>query len=206
VASIIYLIRHGETEWTLADRMQGALDSPLSDRGKAQAAIIGDILRAELARQQPFSVHCSPLGRARQTADIICARLEHRFDACRIDERLREATWGQWDGLTPDEIEKHTPGGLAARHRDKWNYVPPDGENYAMAGERAAAWLREFGGDGVAVVVCHGITGKLLRGLYLGLTEAEITRLDQPQDAVYRLQGGSITRLEADEAYEDMKT
>ncbi|MBT3884943.1 MAG: histidine phosphatase family protein [Rhodospirillaceae bacterium] len=193
--AVLYIVRHGETRWNQQDRMQGYLDSPLTDKGKSQAANMGDILKAALPGDQAVAIHCSPQGRALETAEIICERLRRDFSACKIDDRLREATWGVWDGMTLDEIEAHTPGALAARATDRWNYAPPDGESYAMVGERAGAWLRSVG-EGTHVVVSHGITGRLLRGLYMEMAKDEMGLLDQPQDAVYRLDAGVMTRLE----------
>jgi broad specificity phosphatase PhoE len=192
----LYIVRHGETEWNLENRMQGFLDSPLTDWGKAQAAAMGDILGPAFADCPSYSVHCSPQGRALETTEIICGRLEYDFGACKIDDRLREATWGVWDGMTLDEIEAHSPGGLAARAADRWNYAPPDGESYAMVGKRTGAWLGDFAGEGTRVVISHGITGRLLRGLYMGMAKADMGGLNQPQDAVYRLAGGAMTKLE----------
>lgn len=192
----LYIVRHGETEWNREDRMQGFLGSPLTETGKRQAATMGDILKEALAGEQSYAVHSSPQGRALETTEIICGRLNVDIGACQTDARLREATWGIWDGMTLDEIEAHTPGGLAARTKDRWNYAPPDGESYAMVGERAGAWLGDHASTGTHVVISHGITGRLLRGLYMEMAKENIGILDQPQDAVYRLEGGSVTRLE----------
>jgi broad specificity phosphatase PhoE len=99
---VIFLVRHGETEWNLARRYQGWGDSPPTGRGIAQAEAVGRGLRA-LPEAEGVRIVASPLGRARRTAELIQAT---RGDATpiRLDERLKEVSIGAWDGLDRDEI------------------------------------------------------------------------------------------------------
>ena len=198
----IYLFRHGETVWNAEKRAQGHLDSPLTEAGRAQARAMGLALARELARAgyEPPAVvvRASPLGRVRETLAIAAeaAGLLHD-DACH-DPRLREMSWGDWDGLNLPEIEARWPSEIEARRLDKWNYLPPNGENYVMAVARAQAALDDLvalaAGKPVAVFA-HGAIGRVLRGLFIGAPRDDIMAMDQPQDAFYRLHRGAADRI-----------
>jgi len=198
----IYLFRHGETVWNAEKRAQGHLDSPLTAAGRAQASAMGLALGQELARAgyEPPTVivRSSPLGRVRETLALAAeaAGLVHD-DACH-DHRLREVSWGDWDGLNLPEIEGRWPGEIAARRLDRWNYVPPNGENYVMASMRARLALDDIAAlaaDQPVAVFAHGAIGRVLRGLFLGAPQADILEMDQPQDAFYRLHRGAADRI-----------
>ena len=193
---MIYLVRHGETEWNRAGRMQGHLDAPLTARGEAQARAVGETLR-ELGVGR-FSLVASPLGRTRATAAIIARVLGRDPEDTATDDRLMEMTWGAWDGLTNAEIETRDPGALARRKADHWNYRPPvGGESYARMSLRVADWLAGLDDDRSRIVVSHGGTGRALRGLYGALSQAETLAQEEPQDAFYRLHDGLIGRIES---------
>jgi broad specificity phosphatase PhoE len=198
----IYLFRHGETVWNAEKRAQGHLDSPLTEAGRVQARAMGHALARELARtgyEPPgVIVRASPLGRVRETLAIAAeaAGLVHD-DACH-DHRLREMSWGDWDGLNSPEIEARWPGLMATRRQDKWHYCPPNGENYAMAAERARLALDDIvalAADKPVAVFAHGAIGRVLRGLFLGAPRDDIMAMDQPQDAFYRLHRGAADRI-----------
>ena len=198
----IYLFRHGETVWNAEKRAQGHLDSPLTETGRAQARAMGLALGQELARAgyEPPAVvvRASPLGRVRATLALAAeaAGLSHD-DGCH-DHRLREMSWGDWDGLNGAEIEARWPGQMAARRQDHWNYCPPNGESYVMVATRARRALDDIvalaAGKPVAVFA-HGGIGRVLRGLFIGATQADIVKMDQPQDAFYRLHRGAAERI-----------
>lgn len=198
----IYLFRHGETVWNAEKRAQGHLDSPLTEAGRAQARVMGRLLAQELARAgyEPPAVivRASPLGRVRETLALAAeaAGLVHD-DACH-DHRLREMSWGDWDGLNGPEIEARWPGAMAARRLDHWTYCPPNGENYIMAAERAQAALDDLVALAAAkpvAVFAHGAIGRLLRGLFVRAPQADILAMDQPQDAFFRLHRGAVERI-----------
>jgi len=198
----IYLFRHGETVWNAEKRAQGHLDSPLTEAGRAQARAMGLALAQELARAgyEPPAVvvRASPLGRVRETLAIAAeaAGLLHD-DACH-DHRLREMSWGDWDGLNLPEIEARWPSEIEARRLDKWNYCPPNGENYVMAVARAQAALDDLVALAAAkpvAVFAHGAIGRVLRGLFIGAPADDIMAMDQPQDAFYRLHRGAAERI-----------
>jgi broad specificity phosphatase PhoE len=200
----IYLFRHGETRWNAEKRAQGYLDSPLTEAGRRQAHAMGLALARELrdAGYEPSAVivRASPLGRVRETLAIAAKAAELAHDDECFDHRLREMSWGEWDGFTPAEIEARWPGALAARRLDHWTYVPPGGENYVMAAERARLALDDIAllaADRPVAVFAHGAIGRVLRGLFLGVSDVEIRTMDQPQDAFYRLHRGAAHRIDA---------
>lgn len=188
----IFLLRHGQTEWNAIGRIQGRLDSPLTPLGRRQAAALGTALRAAL-HGTDVDLRSSPLGRARETAAIVAGALGLAGTDIRIDERLRELSWGRWDGLTHAEIEAAAPGTLAARYADHWSHVPPEGESYAMGAVRLAdllADLRER--PRPVVLVSHGAVGRVIRGLFAGVPPDATVRLPEPQNAYHRLAGGRV--------------
>ena len=198
----IYLIRHGETAWNAQRRAQGHLDSPLTEMGRAQARSMGERLADELEQSgyapSRVVVRSSPLGRVRETLAIAAAAADLAHDAECFDHRLREMSWGDWDGLNGAEIEARWPGAMAARRLDHWHYQPPGGENFAMAVERARPALDDIAAlaaERPVAVFAHGGIGRVLRGLFLRVPDAEILTMDQPQDAFYRLHRGAAARI-----------
>jgi probable phosphoglycerate mutase len=109
----LLLLRHGQSEWNAVRRWQGLADSPLSDLGRRQAADASVALASGGHRFQ--SVWSSPLVRAAETGDIIADHLG--LGAVNVDERLSEADAGEWEGMTPDEINIAYPGFLADHRR-----------------------------------------------------------------------------------------
>jgi broad specificity phosphatase PhoE len=187
----ILLLRHGETEWNLERRYQGRFDSPLTERGAAQARAIGRRL-AGLPAAAASPIVASPQGRARRTAGIIREELGSA-GAVRIDERLRELTLGSWDGLTYGEIEAVSTAIFA--DGPEWCFRAPDGESYDAFAARVGEWLGEQNDMAPIIVVAHGLVSRVLRGLYAGLPRAVALTLPVPQDRIYRLSGGAIEQL-----------
>ena len=188
----IYFVRHGETIWNVERRLQGSLDSPLTERGRAQAlANALTLIEAEVTAL-PFVV--SPLGRARATLQIIRDRIGLPDQGYRVDDRLAEVRFGAWEGMTLKEVESNFPEQWAERQRAKWTHAPPNGESFAHASERLRAWAGELRGDVVAVA--HGAVGRILRGLNLGMPGEKITYSGDPlHHRVYRLAGGTEAAL-----------
>jgi broad specificity phosphatase PhoE len=172
----VLLLRHGQSEWNAVKRWQGTADSPLSDLGRSQARATGDRL---VHLGVAFAgVWASDLVRAGETASIIAERL-HAADrvastAVTTDERLREAHAGEWQGMTPDEIERRYPGWLDEHRR------PDSFEPYDEVVARATAAMIEIG-DAVphgrpALVVSHsGLIRSLIRSS--GIVDPRIPNL-----------------------------
>ena len=185
----VYLARHGQTEWNVAGRRQGQLDSPLTPNGLLQARRNA----ALLSSHQIDAVFASPLGRARQTAEILAKALP-----VQVLDDLAEVAHGEWSGLTSAEIDAAWPGQRAIRERDKYSFRFPGGESYADAdvrvGRALAAMVRS--GSLRPLVVSHEMVGRMLVKQLAGLTADEALRRDHPSDVVYRVRpGGEIDRV-----------
>jgi probable phosphoglycerate mutase len=188
----ILLVRHGETEWNRVQRYQGWSDSPLTERGIAQAESIGRFL-STLAGTASAELVASPIGRARHTAEIIRACLGGTAPLL-FDDRLREISLGSWEGLDRIEIAARVPGIFDSDGHYEWYFRTPDGEAYEAFSARVADWLGSAG-DRSVIVVTHGIVSRVLRGLYAGLHRTAALRLPVPQDRVFRLVDGAIDEI-----------
>ncbi|CAN1487520.1 phoE Broad specificity phosphatase PhoE and related phosphatases [Caulobacteraceae bacterium] len=189
----LYLVRHGQTEFNLARRYQGALDSPLTTLGVQQAGQMGALLATLVPAGTPMV--CSPLGRARRTAEIIAQTAG--LAAPTLDPRLVEVSLGAWDGMTDEDIDFAFPGARDGTNRWDWYFASPDGERYEAMAERLGSWLGEAtASDKPLVAVSHGVAGRVIRGLYASLDRDEALKLDVPQDAVFRLADGAVERID----------
>ncbi|MCA1408960.1 histidine phosphatase family protein [Ensifer sp. IC3342] len=179
---------HGETVWNTLGRFQGQKDSPLTQRGIEQADIVAGLLRKEISdNEQFFEMHVSPLGRTRETAD----RMQRVLPlARREDARLMEVSVGSWDGLTMFEIDNEFPGMLDGSDAFDWYFRSPDGESFDAACRRAMSWIADV--QGPTVAISHGLFGRLVRGVYSGLSRREMLDLPVPQDGFYRLHEGEF--------------
>ena len=191
---LLYYVRHGETDWNVAGRLQGRRDVALNARGHAQAFRCGEILRDVFARsgREPgeFDYVASPLLRARETMERMREALTIEPRQYRVDARLREMAFGDWEGLTLAEVAARDPAAIAARDRDKWRFVPPDGESYEQMSARVWEWYRDLRRD--SVVAAHGGAARALI-VRLGIEPAATApRLTIEQGVVYRLAPRSI--------------
>jgi probable phosphoglycerate mutase len=198
-SKLIFLVRHGETEWNRIRRYQGWLDSPLTPEGIAQAEAIGRLL-CRLPETAAAEIVASPIGRARHTAEIIAECLsDHRGRPrpVRFDERLREISLGSWDGLDKRDIRRRAPELFAGEEgRWEWYFRTPDGETYDAFAARIAAFLADLG-DVPVIAVSHGVVTRVLRGLYAGMPRDAALRLTVPQDRVFVLAGGTLQEIAA---------
>lgn len=185
----LYILRHGETEWNRAGRMQGWLDSPLTEKGRAQAARQGELLAAAgVSRHHRF--WSSPQGRAWDTARLALSR----FGAPILrDDRLREIGIGDWSGLTLAEIARLSGASMDGLDDFFWMDAAPKGEGFAAVRARARSFLNDL--DGPAVIVTHGILSRFLRAAVLDLDLEGTAGLPGGQGVVYRLVDGIMTKL-----------
>ncbi len=194
---LLYL-RHGETLWNRQRRVQGHKDSPLTRAGWWQAERLGRLLHGRFGEELGgFAWQASPLGRAWQTAVIVAETAG--VDPARIvrDDRLKEMTWGDWDGLTAAEIEARDPALWQARIADRWTVAPPGGgETQTDIVTRATAWLHALPPGSRTVAVAHGALGRAVRTAFLGLAPAAMLEMDEPHDAVFWFKDGELVRLE----------
>lgn len=191
---MIYLVRHGQTEFNLAGRFQGALDSPLTALGRIQAQTIARRLADLVPATTP--IVSSPLGRALSTAEII-RETAAPSRPVQFEARLREISIGAWDGMTDEDIELAYPGARGGLGRWDWHFHAPGGETYEGFSGRLAAWLAEaMAGPTPLIAVSHGGCSRVLRGLAAGLSRHEFLRLDVPQDVIFRLAPGHVERID----------
>jgi broad specificity phosphatase PhoE len=188
----LLLIRHGETQWNAERRYQGQLDSPLTERGIAQADAIARRL-AEIHEFDSAPVVASPLGRARQTAKIICAN--RKSTSFETDDRLGEVTLGSWDGLCRNEIEARSPGIFETHGPYEWYFHSADGERYDAFQARLSAFLEDALARPKLIIVAHGVVSRVLRGLYAGMPREVALSLPVPQDSIFRLSHGQVETL-----------
>ncbi len=193
---IVYYVRHGETDWNVAGRLQGNQDIPLNARGEAQAAHCGEVLRDLFGRDGvdagALDYVSSPMVRARRTMELARGALDLPPADYRIEQRLIEITFGDWEGFTIAQLRNRDPQRMAQREHDKWAFVPPNGESYAMVSARMRDWYEALTRD--VVVTAHGGTG---RGLiaYLGIAApAAAPLVDIVQGVVYVFRGKAMTR------------
>jgi len=190
-------IRHGETDWNAEGRLQGQRDVPLNATGCAQAARNGRALAAHFAGRgiDPDSLDwiASPLGRSRETMEIVRDTMGLAPQAYELDDALKEVTFGLWEGFTLAELKARDPAAVAARRADKWSFVPPGGESYEMLSARVCRFLDGLDAD--TVIVAHGGVLRVLTGLITGVPSAEVPTLAVPQDRFCVFSGGAGTWL-----------
>ena len=172
---MIVLARHGQTAFNAERRFQGRLPVPLDATGREQAAAL-----AEAAAGHGLAVlWCSPLRRARETADVVAARLGLEP---REDERFAETDTGDWTGRSFAEVQAAEPEAFAAFERADPGFAFPGGESYAAQAERVRAGLEGVrGGARPALVVCHrGVIRLALGGGAPPVANAALVPLERP--------------------------
>jgi probable phosphoglycerate mutase len=181
-----YVLRHGETEWNVAGRFQGGLDSALTPRGAAQANAMGQAL-ARLGVTTTHRWISSPAPRAIRTAELARGAPP---DA--LDPRLTEIGMGDWSGLTRTDIDTRWPG---PPDEDLMSFYArvPGGEQLAAVARRITALLTAL--DGPAVLVTHGITSRFLRGAVLGLPPQSLGTLPGGHGVIFRCTHGRVEEV-----------
>lgn len=187
----IYLTRHGETEWNLARRLQGQLDSPLTDKGKLQA----EWLRDRLEDIEFSAIYSSCSNRALDTAHIVKG---HRQMTIETRKELMEIMMGAWEGQKVQVIEKED----STNFFNFWNkpelFETTAGETFDEVIERSYQVLEEIRSNhtGNVLVVSHGI---VLKSLLCAIARKPLSKL---WDGPFMKQT-SLTIIEAtDEGFE----
>ncbi|MGF1649841.1 MAG: histidine phosphatase family protein [Hyphomicrobiaceae bacterium] len=214
----LIFIRHGQTDWNRLGRLQGHIDVPLNEVGRAQAKRNGAVLAENWARLAsggtrgngaaggkdhgpsgaqdalaalPFVA--SPLSRAVETMELVRASAGLPRAGYSVDPRLKEVCYGHWEGAYLAELKQQDPQGYNQRRFDKFHWRPIDGESYADLTARVSQWLATIDRD--HVVVSHGGVSRVIRGLFLDLAEDEIPNLEVPQDRIMVIERGSLVWL-----------
>ncbi|HCG6970614.1 TPA: histidine phosphatase family protein [Vibrio parahaemolyticus] len=187
----IFVLRHGETEFNADKKLQGHCNSSLTSKGSDQARRVGTTLK-QYVENRPFRVYSSTLGRALQTSQIVCEELNYSYENLNKEPRLKEFSLGEWEQRTIPSVEQEIPNLLA---QNDWYLQAPNCETYESVRERLSSWLSDVAHDEDIVVVSHGLTGIVLRGLLLGMDYTQVWQQDLPQDAFFIIEDGRITRV-----------
>lgn len=161
----LWLVRHGETEWSRDGRHTSTTDLPLTDAGEETARALGP----RLAEESFDLVLCSPRQRARRTAGLA------GFAEPEITEDLAEWSYGEYEGVTTEEVRRSVPGWTV------WTHPVPGGEDATAVAERldrVVARVRDLEGD--VLVFAHGHSLRALAARWLGLDvrDGRLLRLD----------------------------
>jgi len=186
------LVRHGQTEWNRVERFRGRADVPLNETGLAQAEATG---RRVAAEWRPAAVYSSPLSRALRTAEAIA---RHFGLPVQPHPGLLDIHYGEWQGLTPDEVRQRWPE--AARD---WYEAPhlariPGGETLDDLRSRGLAAVKELAArheGGTIVLVGHTVINRIILLAVMGLGNDRFWRLRQDTCAinVFEAEGGDFT-------------
>ena len=187
----LILVRHGESEWNRAGRIQGQVNSPLTDLGINQAKEIRDYLSGILLNQE-LEIYTSPLDRAIQTAEIIAQGIEYPSRKIIIEERLNDFNVGEISGTFGwDKVAEIFPEQAQLRLQDPMRFHPSGGESGAEFEARLRSLLEDLMDDGtLKLMVSHGIVNKFIRGILKNLSGKEMVELGESQNTIYRLEQG----------------
>jgi broad specificity phosphatase PhoE len=192
---VLYFLRHGQTDWNAEGRLQGQADTDLNALGRSQATANGHRLAELIGDPAGFDFVASPLSRTRQTMEL--ARSAMGLDPAdyRLEPRIVEVHFGDWQGFTFAELERSDPGCGARRNADKWHFLPPgDGaESYQTLSERIGPWLRSI--DRPTVCVTHGGVIRTIFRLAGGMDQETSAALSIPQDRVLGFEKGRLAWL-----------
>jgi broad specificity phosphatase PhoE len=193
---ILYYVRHGLTDWNATGRLQGRHDIPLNAEGRLQAVrcagILADLFAREGHEPQSYDYVSSPLVRARETMDIVCAALGLDLAGYRLEPRLSEISFGEWEGLTYQDVLVLDPDIVAKREGKKWDFQPPGGESYEMLAERVGAWYATIERD--TVVTAHGGTARALAAVTGVAPREDAAHVSIEQGVVYVFAENRLTR------------
>ncbi len=187
----VYFVRHGETDWNVEGRIQGWTDTPLNQKGHAQARAVADAIRAEVAADFTFVV--SPLQRARQTMGYIAEALALAPQRVLLEPAVKELGFGVWEGKPFWEL-KASPL-YPAHPEDRYSWRPDRGESYEDGHTRISDWLDTL--DRPTVVVAHGAIGRCLIAELAGLPKRDAVELVMRQGFYCRLADGTAEWFDA---------
>jgi broad specificity phosphatase PhoE len=182
---VIWLARHGETAANAEGRVQGWLDPPLNERGRAQARALAREAKALDLR----ALYSSQLVRARETAGAVG---EHVGLEAVVDDRLAESNRGEWEGRLLRDIEREDADNWHAWQRGDENFRFPGGESIREHVDRVAEALGDVAaGELPALVVCHGGSIRCALIAHGERRIEEFARIAVPNAALVPLEVGS---------------
>ncbi len=184
----LYVIRHGECEHNALGVVAGQNDSPLTEKGRAQARANGRRLRdlvGDLSRFDFFasSLHrtCSTMERMREGAGL--PPTGYRAERRLMEIDCGDNTWRRWSDITAD-AEKNP-----VWHRARWDYCHPGGESFHDLSTRVEEFLKTLTRD--SIIVTHAGPVRAIRGHYLGLTSDAVLSYQAPHAGIMRLSAGT---------------
>ena len=194
---MIYLVRHGETQWNVEQRRQGRGDSPLTENGLKQSKAVGELLAHLLGDERNVQIMSSPAERSFQTAQIIAEVLGLSETDIVRTQWLDEMDFGLWQGLTDAEIAEQFPEAWHMRQLNRWTFSYPEGESYPELCSRVAHWMDERDPERITIAVTHQWTSRVIRGQYLRYPKQEmfdlmhdhglVVQLDQDTETLHRI-------------------
>lgn len=184
----LYILRHGQTEWNAAHRLQGHLDSPLTEKGRGQAKQQRQLLAA--CDLDGFVAFSSPQGRAFHTASIA---LEGLFPCISTDARLMEIGVGSWEGRSRQDLTLDGPVDESEESALDLFERAPDGEGFTALRKRCTSFLADLRGP--SVLVTHGVTSRMLRLVLSGRDISEIGMLEGGQGIIFHVENGIQRKL-----------
>ncbi|MBP2649313.1 MAG: alpha-ribazole phosphatase [Firmicutes bacterium] len=177
----VFLVRHGQTVWNKEQRYQGHSDTALSEEGLKQA----ELTAVRLDRENLAAVYASDLSRAAVTAEIIARHHKETAVVVKVPE-LREINFGQWEGLTYEQINQRWPGKLERLYRAEEDDVP-GGESFHGLQTRAVRAIERLvnrhQGQTIAIV-SHGGTIRTIIAAAMGLNLKRLWNIRQDNTAV----------------------
>jgi probable phosphoglycerate mutase len=199
INTTLFLVRHGRTSWNEQGRFQGRTDVPLSAAGRADAEANAGRLARHLAggatRPGQVRLVSSPLARCVETARIIATHLGIPDTLVGRDDRLAEAGFGRWEGLTTHEVKARFPDERRARKADRWNFAPEGGGSYADLHARMKLFTHSLAADALPIVVTHSGNLRVMIGVLEGLDRDETVRRAIPHDRVFRWSNGRLDEV-----------
>jgi probable phosphoglycerate mutase len=189
-------MRHGQTLWNAEGRFQGRVDHSLTAEGNRQAKENGRKLKAHLeclgVEPAGIAVHVSPLKRARETVAVVAAEMGIPESRVNIDDRLAEASFGRWEGMTTLEVKARFPAARRRRKTDRWNFNAHGGDSYADLARSMESFLADLDPERPALVMSHSGNIRVMAIMLAGLAREEAMALSVPQDAVLRWDGRQL--------------
>lgn len=184
----LYLIRHGQTEDNLAQRLTGQQDSPLTTLGAEQSSANGRLL-ALLIDRNACDFVSSPLGRARRTMELVRGELGVTMSDYRTDDRLMEGNFGEWHKRPWLESKAFWKELRARQGDDYWGTPwPGGGESRAQFYDRVCRFLETLTRD--SVIVSHGGTVRMIRGALLKLSNGDMLSFEPLNAGIIEISGG----------------
>ena len=169
----LFIARHGETVFNAAGRMQGMYaHTPLTREGCEQASDMGAAMLRHVQPDVPLALISSPAGRTLQTLALVAEELGRDFHENDTDVRLREIDVGDWDGCYYKDIAPDIRTIMDIEHK-LFIKKAPGGEDYRDVAERVSEWLSEQQFLNDMLIITHGMTARVLRGILLGLPPLE---------------------------------